>query len=173
METQQTNDFTPKTEKTICEVTPSQLTNFKPFTFATLAVAAIVVASILLKMNIFLVVLVLPVVYALWKWLEVRAIKVKITDQRLIVSEGILNKKTDETELYRVRDSSIEEPLFLRMFGLGNVIIYTTDDADAVLKFKGYKKPHWLKDQVRNNAEICRQNRRSAENVLIHDQLAP
>jgi uncharacterized membrane protein YdbT with pleckstrin-like domain len=157
-------------ENTICEVSPSQLLNLKAFTYSILGIAAIAVASILAKMNILLVLLVIPIGYAWWKWLQIRSTRLKITDQRIILREGVLNKTTNETELYRVRDSTIEEPFFYRMFGCGNIKIFTTDEADTVLHLKGYKKPHWVKDQVRNYSEICRQKKRwGADNILLHD----
>lgn len=168
MEAVQPIDF--KNEKTVCEVSPSQVVNLKAFTLALLAIAAIVVAWVLTDYAPLLYALAIPIFYAFWKWLEVNHIRLKLTDQRLIVSQGILNKKTNETELYRVRDSTIEEPFFYRLFKLGNIVIYTTDDADAILKFRAYKKPHWLKDQVRQNAEICRHNRRwGQDNIVLHD----
>lgn len=160
-------------EKTICEVSPSQLLNLRAFIYSILAMAIIVAAAVLAKMNILLVALVIPVAYALWKWLALKYVKLKITDQRIIITEGLLNKTTNETELYRVRDSSIEEPFFFRMFGLGNIIIYTTDEADATLRFKAYKKPHWIKDQVRNYAEICRQNKRWGNDSVIIQEHGP
>jgi uncharacterized membrane protein YdbT with pleckstrin-like domain len=157
-------------EKIICETGPSQLLNLKAFTYSLIAAAVIITAAILAKMNLLLLALLLPVVYALWKWLEIRSMKLKITDQRIILREGVLNKKTNETELYRVRDSSIEEPFFYRMFGCGNIILYTTDEADATLRLTAYKKPHWVKDQVRNYSEICRQKKRwGNDNVMIHE----
>ena len=105
-----------------------------------------------------------------WKWLKIKTTKFTLTDQRLIVSNGIFTKKTNETELYRVRDTAIEEPFFYRMFGVGNVIIYSTDEAEGQLHFNAYNKPHWIKDQIRNNAETCRQKKRwGTDNVLIHD----
>ena len=157
-------------EKTICEINPSQLLNLKAFIFSLLAIAAIVTAAILANMNIVLFLLVIPFGYALWKWLEIKSTSLKITDQRIILREGVLNKKTNETELYRVRDSSIEEPFFFRMFGCGHIVLYTTDEADATLRLTGYKKPHWVKDQVRNYSEICRQRKRwGNDNVLIHE----
>src|SRR5215208_2830442 len=106
-------------EKTICEVSPSQLLNFKAFSFSFLAIAVIVAAAILADMYLLLLLLVIPVAYIFWKWLEIKSIKLKITDQRIILREGVFNKRTNETELYRVRDSSIEELFFYRMFGCG------------------------------------------------------
>jgi uncharacterized membrane protein YdbT with pleckstrin-like domain len=157
-------------EKTICEVSPSQILNLKAFLFSILAIAVIVTAAVLAENNLILVALVLPVGYALWKYLEIASIKLKITDERIIMREGVLSKTTNETELYRVRDSSIEEPFFYRLFGCGNIMIYTTDEAEATLKLGAYKKPHWLKDQVRNYSEVCRQKKRwGTDNILLHD----
>ncbi|MFL5810582.1 MAG: PH domain-containing protein [Flavisolibacter sp.] len=157
-------------ENTICEISPSQLLNLKAFTLSIIGIAVVITAAILAEMNMLLVLLVIPVGYALWKWLVIKNTILKITDQRIILREGVLNKRTNETELYRVRDSTIEEPLFYRLFGCGNIIIFTTDEADATLKLTAFKKPHWLKDQVRNYAEICRQKKRwGADNILLHD----
>jgi uncharacterized membrane protein YdbT with pleckstrin-like domain len=157
-------------EKIICEVSPSQILNLRAFIYSILAMAAIVVAAVLTQTNLLFALLVIPVVYALWKYFEIKSVKLKITDQRIMLREGVLNKTTNETELYRVRDSSIEEPFFYRMFGCGNIIIYTTDEADATLHLKAYKKPHWVKDQVRNYFEICRQNKRwGNDSVFIHE----
>lgn len=157
-------------EKTVHQCSPSQIVNLKPFVFAFLGLAAIVALTIITGETLLLLALLLPVGYAFWKWLEVKSTKLTLTDQRLIVTSGIFTKSTNETELYRVRDTSIEEPFFYRMFGVGNVIIYSTDEAEGKLHFHAYKKPHWIKDQIRNNAEVCRQRKRwGSDNVLIHD----
>lgn len=157
-------------EKVICELSPSQLLNLRPFLFSMIAIAVIIALAILTDTPMVYWLMVIPLGYALWKWLEIRSMKLKITDQRIIMRSGVLNKITNETELYRVRDSSIEEPFFYRMFGCGNISIYTTDEAEATLKLTAYKKPHWLKDQVRNYSEICRQRKRwGNDNVMIHE----
>jgi uncharacterized membrane protein YdbT with pleckstrin-like domain len=159
-------------EKTICEVSPSQILNLKAFVFSILAIAGIIAAAIYTKENLVYALLAVPVTYALWKYFSLKSIKLTITDQRLILCEGLLNKTTNETELYRVRDSSIEEPLFFRIFGCGNVNIFTTDEADSKLHFKGYPKPHWLKDQIRNYSEACRQKKRyGMDSIMIHEQM--
>ena len=157
-------------EKTIHQTSPSQIVNLLPFIISFLLIAGIVTASILLSNNAILFFLIVPVLYMIWKWLSVQSQKFTLTDQRIIVSEGVLNKTTNETELYRVRDTSVEEPFFFRMFGLGNIIVYTTDEATATHKFTAYRKPHWIKDQIRNYCESCRQKKRwGNDNVLLHD----
>ena len=157
-------------EKVICEITPSQILNLKPFIFSLIGVAAVVAAAVLTDTSLLYFLAIIPVGYGIWKWLEINAMKLKITDQRIILRQGVLSKTTNETELYRVRDSTIEEPFFYRMFGCGNIVIYTTDEAEGKIKLTAYKKPHWVKDQVRNYSEICRQKKRwGTDNVLLHD----
>ena len=159
-----------ESEKIICEVSPSQIRNFEPFVFSALAVILIAAIAIATGENLVLLLLALPLGYFLWNWIRVRSVRLRLTDQRLIIREGVFNKTTNETELYRVRDSSIEEPFFYRLFGCGNLHIFTTDEAEATILLAGYKKPHWLKDQIRNYSEICRQRKRwGNDNVLIHD----
>jgi uncharacterized membrane protein YdbT with pleckstrin-like domain len=157
-------------EVTIHQCTPSQIVNLRSFVLATLGVIAIVVLTIVTDTMLLLALLIFPAGYALWKWMLVNSTRFTLTDQRMIVTTGVFTKRTNETELYRVRDTAIEEPFFYRMFGVGNVIIYSTDEAEGKLHFNAYKKPHWIKDQIRNNAEICRQKKRwGSDNVLIHD----
>ena len=157
-------------EKTIHQTSPSQIVNLKYFILSGLLAAGIVVLAIVLSNPILLVLLIVPVVYGWWKWMLVKTTKLTITDQRLIVSEGVFHKITNETELYRVRDTSIEEPFFYRMFGVGNIVVYSTDEAEGKLLFNAFHKPHWIKDQIRNYAEVCRRNRRwGNDSVLIHE----
>ena len=68
--------------------------------------------------------LVIPLLVILWKWLAIKNTKYELTTERLKTRHGVLNKKTDELELYRVRDYNYEQPFFLRLFSLGNIIFY-------------------------------------------------
>ena len=157
-------------EKPIYQTCPSQIRNLGAYLLAVVMAAVVITAALLADNNIILLGLIIPVIYAFWKWMAIKTTRLNLTDQRIIVSEGILNKTTNETELYRVRDTTIEEPFFFRIFGLGNVIVFTTDEASPTHKFIAYKKPHWIKDQIRNYSEVCRKrNRWGNDNVLLHD----
>jgi len=157
-------------EKIVHETCPSQLRNFGAFLLSGLAVALLITAALLTGENWIYLAIILPVCFAGWKWLQTRNSRLTITDQRLIISEGVLNRHTNETELYRVRDTSVVEPFFYRLFGLGNVIVYTTDEAAATHRFTAYRRPHWIKDQIRNHSEICRQKKRwGTDNILLHN----
>jgi len=161
-----------ESEKTVYQASPSQILNLSAYTVCLLLSVAIAAAAILLENYVILLLLLLPAGYMLLKWLTIRSTRLTLTDQRIIVSEGIFNKVTHETELYRVRDTTVIEPFFYRLFGLGTIIVYTTDEATATHIFTAYEHPHWIKDQIRNFSEICRQRMRwGNDNVLLHDRL--
>lgn len=161
-----------ETENVIYKACPSQIRNIGVFILCIIVMAAIIYAAIYFNEPLVYLGLFLPLIYGFWKWLVIKNTRLKITDQRLIVSEGILNRTTNETELYRIRDTTIREPFFYRIFGLGNIIVFTTDEASATHTFFGYKKPHWVKDQIRNYSEQCRQKKRwGIDNVIQeHDR---
>jgi len=50
-----------------------------------------------------------------------------LTEKTLQVSTGILFRRTDNLELFRVKDHVVTEPLLLRLFGLMHLELLTTD----------------------------------------------
>jgi len=77
--------------------------------------------------------LVIPLVYGIYRWLELRSLKYELTTQRLRTTHGILNREYDELELYRIKDLSLAQPFLLRLFALGNVMMWTSDKSTPEL----------------------------------------
>ena len=100
--------------------------------------------------------LVVPIFYALWKWLVVRNIRYELTSERLKLREGVLNKVLNEVELYRVRDYRAEQPIYLRVFSLGNVIIGTTDASHPRVVLRAVRDVEHVLELVRRYVEDCR-----------------
>ena len=74
-------------EKRLWEATPSQASNLAYF----------IICGLLFW-------LVIPLFLILWRWLQTKSTKYELSNQRLITRYGVLNKKTDELELYRIKD---------------------------------------------------------------------
>jgi uncharacterized membrane protein YdbT with pleckstrin-like domain len=121
--------------------------------------------SQLLTLPVFLVCgllfwLVIPVFVAVWKWLVVRNIRYELTNERLRVRHGVLNKELEEMELYRVRDYKLEQPLVLRLFSLGNVTVTSTDVSDPVVTLRSIKESEQVRERIRFHVEQCRTKKR-------------
>ena len=73
--------------------------------------------------------LVLPLGFMLWRFLTTKFTEYEITSERLRITKGVLSKRMDETELYRVKDTSIDQPFFLRLFKLANLELSSSDSS--------------------------------------------
>lgn len=64
---------------------------------------------------------------ALYLWLRAKTTHYKVTSRRVVVERGILSKRLEQIDLYRVVDYVVERPFGQRMLGTGNLILETTD----------------------------------------------
>lgn len=133
-------------EKSVWNETPSQVINIPAFALWGI-----------------LFWLVIPIFIILWKWLVVKNTKYELTTERLKIRHGVLNKKMDDLELYRVRDFKLERPFFLRLFSLGNIILQTSDKSHPVVILRAIRNGEQIREQIRNMVEACRVKKRVRE----------
>jgi uncharacterized membrane protein YdbT with pleckstrin-like domain len=100
--------------------------------------------------------LVFPVLIALWKWLVIKNTRYVLTDQRLFTYRGVLNKHTDELELYRIKDYAQFKPLLMRMVGLGIVTLITSDRTTPTVSLKGILEADKVQGMIRDQTEASR-----------------
>jgi uncharacterized membrane protein YdbT with pleckstrin-like domain len=72
------------------------------------------------------------VVITLGLWLLVRFYKTlgkhyRVTTRRIVVESGVLSKKLEQVDLYRISDYTVERPLGQRLLGTGNLLLKTYD----------------------------------------------
>ncbi len=106
-------------------------------------------------------VLIVPIFISLWKIFEVRSRGYELTTERLKTSQGIFSKRSDQLELYRVRDITVEQPFLYRMFKKGNVLLTTDDASTPTVLLECVPNPEELRDQLRKCVEICRDRKRT------------
>jgi uncharacterized membrane protein YdbT with pleckstrin-like domain len=129
-------------EVDIWEGTPSQVVNLGVFIF-----------------GLVLFFLIVPLFYALWKWLVIKNTKYELTSQRLKTHSGVLNKHVDELELYRVKDYKLVQPFFLRIFSLSNVVLETSDRSNPSITIRAIADGNDVREQIRKLVEELRQRR--------------
>jgi len=133
-------------EKEIWKGSPSQWTNFGTY--------------LLCLLFIFLII---PIFIALWRFLVVRTWKIEITDQRLIEEKGVLSKTTEELELFRVKDIRLEQPFILRLVGLSNIVLMTSDRTQSIVRIPAIKDGKKLREKIRVAVDIRRDKKRVRE----------
>lgn len=107
--------------------------------------------------------LVVPIFIAGYLFWRTKTENYELTTERLRHSSGILSRSTEAMELYRIKDTTVLQPFFLRLFGLGNILLHTSDKTTPELLIPAVAQPQWLNDQLRNHIETQRQVKRVRE----------
>lgn len=158
---------------------PSQLLNLQTFLLSILSIPIAILLKITLeeqqissvlpeklavhvdRLPIYLSVYVL--INLFWQILKVWCISYEIDPEQLRHSSGVILRKHEFVENYRIKDYAIEKPLIYRIFGLGNLTIYTSDKTTPVLHIYAIPKPEEKYQILRGLVELSRKEKRVYE----------
>lgn len=105
-------------------------------------------------------VLLVPIPWAVWHWLQVRNTTYTLTDQRLKTTRGVFTRTTEDLELYRVRDSRFQQDFAERLLGLGQVVLFTTDETSPEVRLIFIKDAESVREKIRTLVEARRDAKR-------------
>jgi len=100
--------------------------------------------------------LVVPVGWALYRYLKTSRHRYTLTDQRLLEESGLIVKRVESLELYRVKDITVAGTLLQTMVGRGQVILRTTDTTNPVLTLNAVPNAVEVSQLIRDTVEACR-----------------
>ena len=103
--------------------------------------------------------LIVPIFFALARYLQTKCKIFELTTQRLKITSGVFTKTTDTLELYRVKDIETRQPFLSRLVGVENVQLNTSDTSSPFV----CAVERWTRDKLRNQVEIIRQQKRVRE----------
>lgn len=103
--------------------------------------------------------LLVPIPWAIWRWLDVRSHRYVLTNQRLKTSHGIFTRVTEDLELYRVRDTRTQQALLQRMVGHGDVILHTTDASTPQVQLRWLPDAEAVRETLRRLVEARRESK--------------
>jgi uncharacterized membrane protein YdbT with pleckstrin-like domain len=170
-----TSPIDPDSQETLVwRGTPSNWTNFGTY-FVCLLLAAGVGAAyyfVTPPEPLILLGLLVPVLWMLGSWISIRCHRYEVTSERVKITTGLLSRKTNEMELYRVRDYSVDEPFWLRLVGCGNIVLVTADRTTPSFVLRAVPHAATLKDQIRTHTERMRQ-RRGVRDLEINSPTLP
>ena len=84
----------------------------------------------------------------------------QLSEDRLFLSVGFLNIKDDEILLYRVRDITTTRNLWQRLFGVGTVMVVSSDKTRPTLVLQNVKDPVMVKELIHKQVEEMKIQRR-------------
>ena len=84
-----------------------------------------------------------------------------IQEDRITIQEGFLNRKTNDCYLYKIQDTTLNQSLFERIFGVGTVVCNTGDAVNPVIVLKHIKNAEEIKEYIFKTSEQARLKRRT------------
>ena len=148
-------------EQVIWKGRPSQILNFWTFVVCALLIALATAGAFWFPPVA--IAAVIPLGWALWKFLVVRCRVYEVTSQRLRLYEGVLNQHIDEVELYRVKDTTIQRPFILRLFKLSDIALNTSDRSHQNFTMRAIHDGLTVREHIREHVEIIRDQKRVRE----------
>ena len=154
---------------------PSQLLNLENFLLTLLFIPIVILMDMMLKehhlafllpeklavhvnrLPVYLSILVM--LNLIWQILKVYCISYEIDPEELRYYSGILSRKHEYIELYRIKDFRVEKPMIYRMFGLGDLTIYTSDKTTTVLQLNAISEPEEKYTILRGLVELNRREK--------------
>jgi len=160
-------------ETTVWKGCSSQVLNLKTFLVCGLIAILLLAAMAMMVSNAEkppafliwtdLILFLAPLAFAFRKWLKIQSRVYELTTERLLFTRGIFSKQTDTMELYRVKDLTVLQPFFLRLFSLGNIVLQTSDRTTPTFVIEAVRNPKEFSDLIRNNVESCRDRKHVGE----------
>ena len=104
--------------------------------------------------------LIIPFMMWVIRWWATKCTTYELTSQRLRIRSGIFSKKTDEMELFRVRDYTMDQPFLLRLVGLGNMTLITSDATTPTLAMRAIPGIENVREKLRTAVQNERDRKR-------------
>ena len=143
-------------ESQVWSGTPSQWVNFWWYAACILVIPAIVLSWLFPPFGFASLIFLLSIPVALWKWILIRSTKYTLTTQRLRLESGVLAKQLDEVELYRVKDTQLNQTIVDRTLGIGSVLVLSSDETMPHINLAKVPDPVNLREKLRAAVEQVR-----------------
>jgi membrane protein YdbS with pleckstrin-like domain len=87
------------------------------------------------------------------------ALQFTLTSQRLEIERGLLAKRRESLDLFRIRDVVLEQGFIQRLRGLGTITLFSTDQVEPTLVIPSIANAQTTYELLRDAASRARQQR--------------
>ena len=130
------------------------------FPLILLAIVFLLLAWYLSPFFILFSLIVLAVVW--YRFLLIRSRRYLIEPEFIRMTSGILFKRTEQVELYRVKDYTITQPFLHQLFRMMDLTLKTTDPGNPVIFLRGIPQSD-IVDTIRERVQEARQHNKIYE----------
>lgn len=93
----------------------------------------------------------------------------RLSTQRLFLVRGLISRKIEELELFRVRDIQVTQSFWQRILRFGKMTVFSTDASSPKFEMLGVSSPLKVKDTIRVHFRTARLRERVRPTEFISD----
>lgn len=116
----------------------------------------------IMVLGIFVLTSVVISLIAFYRYTSITKTRYIITTETIIVRTGIMARKFEHLELFRIKDFMVSQSVLERIFGLMTIKLYTTDISTSVLTIRAIPRSN-ITETIRNLVKETRLNNRILE----------
>ena len=97
----------------------------------------------------------------LYSWLVRLSTEYRLFQESLEVESGIISRRIENIQLFRVRDLGLAQSILNRLAGVGDVIVTSTDQSAPRYRVRGVESPREFYDRLRELVAKSQATRRT------------
>jgi uncharacterized membrane protein YdbT with pleckstrin-like domain len=98
------------------------------------------------------ILVVIQLLALLTAWIKLRSTQYRVTNQRVLIEQGVFSKTVDEIDLRYVDDSTFTQSLMDRILGIGSVTLMSSDTNTPRYMLRSIKDPRGVRELIRAEA---------------------
>jgi membrane protein YdbS with pleckstrin-like domain/DNA-directed RNA polymerase subunit RPC12/RpoP len=168
-------DMLPQEEKEVISFRPTMRMYLGRLFLAFLVAAASITLAVVIKANptVERIIIIAGLAIALALFLTVLykkySILYRLSTQRMFLIRGLISRKIEELELFRVRDIQVVQSFWQRILKFGRMTVFSTDASAPKFEMQGVASPLKVKDAIRVHFRTARLRERVRPTEFIAD----
>ena len=118
--------------------TDNVFATFKPSQWVNIGWIIIPVIPAYLNFNMYFTICLCILCY--WKMIVIYCWKYEFGERTITEKKGVFNVTINEIHYFRIKSVQVEKPFFMRIFGLSNIILTTSDPSNPVMRLYAMPK---------------------------------
>jgi uncharacterized membrane protein YdbT with pleckstrin-like domain len=102
-----------------------------------------------------------------YSWLVRLNTEYRLFEDSLEIESGIVSRRIENIQLFRVRDLGLAQSILNRVVGVGNIIVTSTDQSAPHYRLRGIAEPRGLYEQLR---ELVSKSQATRRTMIVEEE---
>jgi uncharacterized membrane protein YdbT with pleckstrin-like domain len=105
-----------------------------------------------------------------YTWLVRLGTEYRLHQDSLEVDSGLVSRNIENLQLFRIRDLRLRQSVFARLFGVGDIVVTSTDQSTPHLTLRGVDEPRKVYETLR---ELVARSQATRRTMIVEEEPPP